>query len=71
MALYIEGVALTEAEIFFENVALGTVPQKDSPGSFQGKFGDEFAVIVVRTTRSNPGWLDVDIPKLREELWIE
>ena len=59
--LYIRGQALTEAVLYFENNRVQTIPLQPDVGSFPEKTGDGFALVVVETTRSNPGWLDIDI----------
>ena len=66
--LYVRGQALKHAEIYFVNRLLSTIPLRKSEAKFPEKIGNDFATIVTATTRTYPGWQDVDIDKLRKEL---
>jgi len=59
--LQIEGVSLREAEVYFENVKLDTISLKKAPESFSEKFGPNYSLVVIDTTRVIPGWRDLDL----------
>lgn len=66
--LQIEGSLLREAVLYFENVKLRTISLVKSASSFDEKFTDGGALIVLDTTRSIPGWRDIDLGKERDEI---
>ena len=69
IVLLIEGVALTDASLFFENRVIKTVSLVRGADAFPEKVGENQALIVLETTRMNPGWRDVDLAAVREALW--
>jgi hypothetical protein len=58
--LAIEGVGLKQARLFFEDTPLKTIPLTFTAGGFPSKYTPNSALIVLATTRGNPGWLDLD-----------
>ena len=69
VVLFVEGLALRTAQLFFENRGLKTVPLTKEAGGYPEKYGPGSAAVVVQTTRSNPGWLDIDLWDERKKLW--
>jgi hypothetical protein len=69
VALKINGVGLREARIYFEERLLKKVPFV-AQGSFPEKFGKDYALLIVDSTRHNVGWRDVDTDALRASLWF-
>lgn len=69
VVLHVEGVALNEAILYFEDRRLGSVQLTPGTQLFPGKRDNDSASLVVRTTRQIPGWLDFDIDSYRESLW--
>lgn len=59
--LLIEGISLKEAELYFENVKLNTIPLKRVAGGFSEKTGAGYALVVIDTTRIIAGWQDVNL----------
>lgn len=59
--LYVDGVGLKDARLFFENQELKIIPLTFQAGGFPNKYSPTSAFIVIATTRSNPGWRDVDM----------
>jgi len=66
IVLHVTGPALREAALWFENKKLSTIPLHSS--AFSEKIGNGYAVIVLATTRANPGWQDVNLDTEREKL---
>jgi hypothetical protein len=59
IVLYVQGVALSEAALRFENKTLRSIPL-GSKNDFAEKAGADFAVVVIASNRKNPGWVDFD-----------
>jgi hypothetical protein len=57
IVLFVQGVALSEASLRFENISLRTIPL-GAKSDFPEKAGADFAVIVLASNRKNPGWVD-------------
>ena len=68
IVLFITGVALREAALYFENKLVTTVPLGNK-GAYPDKFGEGWAMVVIETTRGNPGWRDIDLTTARETIW--
>jgi hypothetical protein len=70
--LSISGVGLRDANFKFEDTAIKSVPLTVAGGLSPEKHGEDSAMIVVDTTRGNPGWRDVSLPeelrKLQEKI---
>jgi hypothetical protein len=69
IVLYVEGRGLKEAILCFENRQLKIVPLTSGVNTYPTKFTDSGVGIVIESTRGNPGWIDVDLPGSRSELW--
>jgi hypothetical protein len=68
IGLYIQGAALKEARLYFEGNLLRKIPLTPQSSAFPGKAGKDFALLILETTRGNPGWRDVNLAAAREEL---
>ena len=64
----ISGVALREASLYFDNKFVGDYLLTRDLNAYPDKISADHALIVVQTTRGNPGWLDVDIDAERAGL---
>ena len=71
VVLYVEGQVLKQAEFRFENRTISSIPISESSSAYPGKISGNTAILVVATTRGNPGWLDIDIAAARQGLWIK
>lgn len=71
IVLLIKGEALKSAVLYFEDVRLGELPLATGVITYPAKRGEDFAFLVIRSTRENPGWIDFDLDSYRESLWIE
>jgi hypothetical protein len=58
-------VGLDRADIMFENMKIAEMALSRAGGQYAEKAGDDFAMIVVDTTRGNPGWQDVNRARMR------
>jgi hypothetical protein len=67
----VEGQALKQAEFRFENRTLNSIPLTEGAGTYPEKVWNGAAMIVVQTTRGNPGWRDIDVDAAMENLWGE
>lgn len=68
VVLYVEGVGLRKADIRFEGTSLQQIDLEMSSRKDDGRKGRDFAVLVIRTNRSQPGWLDINFGYLRHKL---
>ncbi len=68
VVLNISGVALREASLYFDNKFIRKIPLTRDLNAYPDKISADHALIVVQTTRGNPGWLDVDIDAERAGL---
>jgi hypothetical protein len=71
IVLYVQGVGLRDAVLHFENKELMTIPISPGSSGFPGKIDDTSAILVIETTRRNPGWRDIDLPASRHALQNE
>lgn len=68
VVILVEGQALKQADFWFENRVLGTIPLVQGAGTYPEKFSAGKAIIVVQTTRGNPGWQDINTGSARQSL---
>ena len=70
VVLLVEGVALREAVVYFENRELAVIPLSKFRvvGGYAEKRGEGYAAIVVDSSRGNPGWRDIDTEASRHAL---
>ncbi len=71
IALVIYGQALKTADLFFENRRLKTFSLERNNESFTEKYGDGYVAIIIQSTRSIIGWLDIDLNEERRKMWIK
>jgi hypothetical protein len=64
IVLYVEGVGLEDALVFFEGQQLADLPIAPGSSPFPGKIGDGFASLVIETTRPDPKWRDINLETL-------
>jgi len=67
IVLDIEGIGLKEASLYFEDRKLSTLDLKRIAG-FPGKSSGEHTFVILYTTRDYSGWLDIDLPRIRNHL---
>jgi hypothetical protein len=60
VVLYISGLGLERAVLMFDTTQIREVPLSAAGGRPPGKAGDNFALLVMDTTRGNPDWRDID-----------
>lgn len=70
IVLLLEGVGLQTAKLMFEDTSVSPeIPLAISAGRSPEKASDSSALLVIETTRGNPGWQDIDIVSARANLW--
>jgi len=69
VVLSIEGVGLDTATLMFEDSSIRSIPLSLEGGRPPEKASEASALLVMDTTRGNPGWRDVNISAERDALW--
>lgn len=70
--LRIYGASVVEANVYFEDRLVKTIPLRLESGSDKtGKRFPDGAILIVQSSRSNPGWVDINVEELRTSLLSE
>lgn len=66
----VQGDGIISATPYFEGKPIGApILLNEENRKTSGKVAKDYAFVVLRTTRQNPGWLDINLDASREKLW--